>query len=414
MEAKSINADQSPVKIGFAKGCYGYKMSKKVAELTQVVHMLFTRNHEREVELDELRDAYEQEITAVIQDARSKIERLEYQLRESERKRKKESDEVSLNISNLLREAQERMDSLKNDLHEEKKESTHLRDLLTQAHKDLEILKHGSTGVTGDLQKKSKILEEKEKEFQKMWHSYTELESRYISNSKHTEDLKKQLELAHDTERRNKLHTEKMLKAVEEKKRFSQELAKKLKSYEEEVKVLKRELNKKTKEGSKDSRLDAELKDSENYDKDERKFWKDVEKLRRENEWLRNEIKNREGNFNRVFANFHPVFVGSSSHQQPHSDILQDRDMMMVTPVSSFPSHNKTSYPPLLSSPQNSGNVSARRRTPNLTGLEPKVHSMAPTPTPLRPRTKDESRWRESHEMNGGKQGKHFRLVFTK
>lgn len=29
--------------------------------------MLFTRNHEREVELDELRDAYEQEISYVIQ-----------------------------------------------------------------------------------------------------------------------------------------------------------------------------------------------------------------------------------------------------------------------------------------------------------------------------------------------------------
>ena len=28
---------------------FEYKMSKKVAELTQVVHMLFTRNHEREV-----------------------------------------------------------------------------------------------------------------------------------------------------------------------------------------------------------------------------------------------------------------------------------------------------------------------------------------------------------------------------
>lgn len=32
-----------------ARKGFEFKMSKKVAELTQVVHMLFTRNHEREV-----------------------------------------------------------------------------------------------------------------------------------------------------------------------------------------------------------------------------------------------------------------------------------------------------------------------------------------------------------------------------
>ena len=32
-----------------ARKGFEYKMSKKVAELTQVVHMLFMRNHEREV-----------------------------------------------------------------------------------------------------------------------------------------------------------------------------------------------------------------------------------------------------------------------------------------------------------------------------------------------------------------------------
>lgn len=31
------------------KGGFDFRMSKKVAELTQVVHMLFTRNHEKEV-----------------------------------------------------------------------------------------------------------------------------------------------------------------------------------------------------------------------------------------------------------------------------------------------------------------------------------------------------------------------------
>ena len=32
------------------KKSFEFRMCKKVAELTQVVHMLFTRNHEKEVE----------------------------------------------------------------------------------------------------------------------------------------------------------------------------------------------------------------------------------------------------------------------------------------------------------------------------------------------------------------------------
>mgnify|MGYP001794144223 CR=1 FL=1 len=34
-----------------AKKNFEYRMSKKVAELTQVVHLLFTKNHEREVSI---------------------------------------------------------------------------------------------------------------------------------------------------------------------------------------------------------------------------------------------------------------------------------------------------------------------------------------------------------------------------
>ena len=52
-------------------------MCKKVAELTQVVHMLFTRNHEKEVEIDALKKSYEHEIDLVLKDARGKIDKLE-------------------------------------------------------------------------------------------------------------------------------------------------------------------------------------------------------------------------------------------------------------------------------------------------------------------------------------------------
>ena len=48
-----------------AKKTFDFRMSKKVAELTQVVHMLFTRNHEKEVEIEAMKDAYEYEIQLV-------------------------------------------------------------------------------------------------------------------------------------------------------------------------------------------------------------------------------------------------------------------------------------------------------------------------------------------------------------
>ena len=61
------------------KRSFEFRMCKKVAELTQVVHMLFTRNHEKEVEMEALRQAYEMEISEILVDARRRIAELEKQ-----------------------------------------------------------------------------------------------------------------------------------------------------------------------------------------------------------------------------------------------------------------------------------------------------------------------------------------------
>ena len=64
------------------KRSFEFRMSKKVAELTQVVHMLFTRNHEKEVEIEAIKDSYEHEIELVIDDAKNKIRHLEVKVQE--------------------------------------------------------------------------------------------------------------------------------------------------------------------------------------------------------------------------------------------------------------------------------------------------------------------------------------------
>ena len=61
------------------------KLSRKIAELTMVVHLLFTRNHEREIEVDAIKAAYEHEIKIVQEEMKGKITWLEGQLDELEK-----------------------------------------------------------------------------------------------------------------------------------------------------------------------------------------------------------------------------------------------------------------------------------------------------------------------------------------
>jgi len=49
----------------------------------QVVHILFVKNHEKEVQMAALVDAYEHEVDLVIADARSRLTDLENQLKEA-------------------------------------------------------------------------------------------------------------------------------------------------------------------------------------------------------------------------------------------------------------------------------------------------------------------------------------------
>ena len=61
------------------------KLSRKIAELTMVIHLLFTRNHERELEMEALKTAYEHEISGILDEAKGKISWLEGQLDELEK-----------------------------------------------------------------------------------------------------------------------------------------------------------------------------------------------------------------------------------------------------------------------------------------------------------------------------------------
>ena len=94
------------------KKSFEYKMSKKVAELTQVVHMLFSRNHEREVELEATKEAYEQEIVIVIADAKKQIESLEKRVADEEGKAEASAARIESKCENKLIEQKKESEKL--------------------------------------------------------------------------------------------------------------------------------------------------------------------------------------------------------------------------------------------------------------------------------------------------------------
>lgn len=79
------------------------KLSRKIAELTMVIHLLFTRNHERELEMEAVKTAYEHEISVVLEEAKGKISWLEGQLDELEKYR------VLLDLKNTETEKDKQM-----------------------------------------------------------------------------------------------------------------------------------------------------------------------------------------------------------------------------------------------------------------------------------------------------------------
>ena len=146
------------------KKTFEYRMSKKVAELTQVVHMLFTRNHEKEVEIEALKDAYEYEIEVITSEARSKIKILEEDLEKHKNAEEKErliseNEELKLHIEKINFEVEE----LQNDLNNERSEHHKTQKLFQNAQDTVDSLK----GHFNDKALISSELDEKQRELEK-------------------------------------------------------------------------------------------------------------------------------------------------------------------------------------------------------------------------------------------------------
>ena len=224
-----------------------FRMSKKVAELTQVVHMLFTRNHEKEVEVDALKDAYEHEIVLVQEDAKSKISKLQSTIQELERKLEREKNKQMDVVQQAV--VQEQFDkedewrrklvAAEKALNEEKLETQHMRDLLINAQKDIEKLRQK---VQEQLDSKTDEIQRRESELSKLRKEIFDLERTLRDKDKQSSERIKHLES--NSERLENELVE-MQELLEETHRVKESLSAKVKQLENELKSLKRDFQKK-------------------------------------------------------------------------------------------------------------------------------------------------------------------------
>ncbi|KXJ28906.1 CAP-Gly domain-containing linker protein 1 [Exaiptasia diaphana] len=333
------------------------KLSRKIAELTMVVHLLFTRNHEREVEIEALKSVYSKEIKKIEGDVRSKVSWLEGQLEELEKTR------VMLDVKNteISKHKQQTQMLLDREM-EMKKELDDKIHLLSMAQKDVIKLRDQLVSKASYNSEQSAGVQQLKEEILRLNKSNEDLSSKLSSKSKKHKDLLKQIdelqtnvkslnmELKEALTKKDQLETllggqqndwqneiDKLQSEISELidcQQGDQEKYTKLEMKNKQLQLLNNELAGSNKQLSmqiqqliNDKNRKKEMKKikpkqaspeaprcSPAYEKDE-----ELERLRREVQRYRLEISNRESNFNRVFAEQKPVLTDGRSKKSGNS-----------------------------------------------------------------------------------------------
>lgn len=230
-----------------AKRTLEFRMSKKVAELTQVVHMLFTRNHEKEVEIDALKEAYEHEITMVIDDARTNMVKLENKVIELERKLEREKNRqtevvkevVAQETSDKEDEWRRKLVATEKALNDEKLETQHLRDLLINAQKDIEKLRQK---LEEQLNSKTDEIQRREIEMSNLKKQLTDMERTMQQKQLRANETIKNLEKNNEKLEQECLEMQMLL---DETHKVKENLMAKVKLLESELRALRKDFQKK-------------------------------------------------------------------------------------------------------------------------------------------------------------------------
>ncbi|CAC5394988.1 unnamed protein product [Mytilus coruscus] len=304
-----------------AKKTFEFRMSKKVSELTQVVHMLFTRNHEKEVEIEAMKEAFEYEILLVQEDAQNRIDNLETKRLELEleldRERKAGQDRLKSALKNEADSREEewktKLIASEKNLLEEKSECQNLRDLLINAQRDIEKLRQG---VADQLASKNEEILRKNQELDKLRKLVANLEKTQVETETHYKEIIRDLE---KTNEKLEKELQQLQALLEETHRNKMKLEEKNAKLETDLKNLRKDFSRKVAEvvASQKMQHHQQLQQVQSHQQPSTRlspgaftdYNDELEKLRREVQRYRMELSNRDSNFNRVFSTQQPLTV---------------------------------------------------------------------------------------------------------
>lgn len=293
---------------------FEFRMCKKVAELTQVIHMLFTRNHEREVELEATKEAYEEEINKVLRESEERINiyKTKYQELQSEKeleedRKRRESDEEAVKFLNTRnKELEKKISDLESLASERRTECDEIKDLLNKARSHIDKLKESQAE---DLKRNQGKYEEIVLKNEKLKSRISLLE-KDLRESQHGSD-RDRLDLQRLIDQLRK-ENEKYRSSLIDNEKSKQQLLAKIKQLENDIKRTKKQLLSKKQNPKMNERRNSYFNGNEDDE---------LDKLRNEVARYKMELSNRENNFNRVFSDVQPVLLDrrSQNHVRKYS-----------------------------------------------------------------------------------------------
>ncbi|XP_046860716.1 probable E3 ubiquitin-protein ligase bre1 isoform X2 [Xenia sp. Carnegie-2017] len=346
------------------------KLSKKIAELSTIVQALFTKNHEKELELTATKQTYDNEIKRVTEEGKHKLNWLEKQLDDLERFR------TLLEMKTAeCEQRKETIESLHKMQVESERKVVERGKMLTEAFAEIETLK-------------SEIAARSPEEIQKMKQANLELSEKLLNEQEH---LKEEKDNANELKNKLKTIEESLSDMLAENRTLKEEccqLKEELSFAQDEVRLLRNSLHEAKRHGGRalqrtqkleektrqmaaenlalertkqnlneqmnkiisTSQLKGKSKITLNEVKSPGKMKKvdittlsldglskkpvrdeEVRYLKKEIEKYRLELKNREANFNRVFADKTPLII-----KKPIQITADEMRLRNFTGLSSF------------------------------------------------------------------------------
>lgn len=165
------------------------KLSRKIAELTMVVHLLFTRNHEREVEIEALKTVYGSEIKKIEEEVKGKVSWLEGQLEEFEKARVM----LDLKDTEITKHKQQTQLLLEREL-ELRRDLDDKNHLLAFAEKDIIKLREQLLSKASFSTEQSEGLQQLRDEIERLQKANDELKSKMSSKSQKQKNYQIQID----------------------------------------------------------------------------------------------------------------------------------------------------------------------------------------------------------------------------